>query len=246
MLEICCGSYEDALVAYQAGAKQIELNSALHLGGLTPSVSSLKLVLANTDLKVYCMVRARAGGFCYSEVEYIQMYEEAKDLLENGAHGIVFGYLNNDNTINIEESKKLISLIKSYNAEVIFHRAYDCVNDPYLAIQQLIDLGVERLLTSGLQAKALLGKDLLKDLQAKYGNYIQILQGSGVNASNVNELVNYTNNYNIHTSCKAWLNDPTTSTSSVSFKYVNNNDYEVVSYDLVKAILQAYKTIKTF
>ena len=84
IIEICCGSYEDALNAYHGGAKRIELNNALHLGGLTPSLATLKLTKKNTNLKVITMVRPRGAGFCYNEIEFEVMKEDAKSLLENG------------------------------------------------------------------------------------------------------------------------------------------------------------------
>ena len=87
IIEICCGSYEDALNAYHGGAKRIELNNALHLGGLTPSLATLKLTKKNTNLKVITMVRPRGAGFCYNEIEFEVMKEDAKSLLENGADG---------------------------------------------------------------------------------------------------------------------------------------------------------------
>ena len=84
IIEICCGSYEDALNAYHGGAKRIELNNALHLGGLTPSLATLKLTKKNTNLKIITMVRPRGAGFCYNEIEFEVMKEDAKSLLENG------------------------------------------------------------------------------------------------------------------------------------------------------------------
>ena len=92
-VEICCGSYQDGIAAHQGGAKRIELNSALSVGGLTPSVVALRRLKKETDLKVMCMVRPRAGGFCYDETDTAIMMEEAELLLENGADGIVFGFL---------------------------------------------------------------------------------------------------------------------------------------------------------
>lgn len=243
MIEICCGSYMDALNAYHGGAKQIELNSALHLGGLTPTTSCLKMVLENTDLKVYCMVRNRGAGFCYQAAEYQQLFQEAKDLLETGAHGIVFGFLNEDHTINLEKTKAMIDLIKSYQREVIFHRAFDCVENPYHAIELLIELGVDRILTSGLKNKAIEGVELLKELQEKYGHQIEILQGSGVNASNVKALIEQTKIPNIHTSCKDWACDPTTIGKDVHYSYGPNgheSDFDIVSVELVKMVIQAY------
>lgn len=241
MIEICCGSYEDALNAYRGGAKRIELNSALHLGGLTPSVASLKLTKQNTDLKVICMVRPRGAGFCYSDVEFEQMMIEAKDLLDNGADGLAFGFLHKNHEINQDRTKQMVELIKSYNKEVVFHRAYDCVNDAYQSIEILIDLGVDRLLTSGLQAKAMDGKELIKDLQDKYGHKIELLAGSGINASNAKEIIDYTNISQVHSSCKDWQEDPTTSGEFVNYCYgpdTHENDFDYVNQELVSKLVK--------
>ena len=105
IIEICCGSYEDALNAYYGRAKRIELNSALHLGGLTPSLATLKLTKKNTNLKIITMVRPRGAGFCYNEIEFEVMKEDAKSLLENGADGIAFGCLNKDGSICIRNDR---------------------------------------------------------------------------------------------------------------------------------------------
>ena len=94
LVEICCGSYEDALNAYYGRAKRIELNSALHLGGLTPSIASLKLTKKNTNLKIITMIRPRGAGFCYNDIEFEVMKEDARCMLENKADGIAFGCLN--------------------------------------------------------------------------------------------------------------------------------------------------------
>ena len=155
LVEICCGSYEDALNAYYGRAKRIELNSALHLGGLTPSIASLKLAKKNTNLKIITMIRPRGAGFCYNDIEFEVMKEDARCMLENKADGIAFGCLNQDGSINEKQTKEMIDIIKEYQGEVVFHRAFDCVADPYAAIELLIHLGVDRILTSGLKPKAM-------------------------------------------------------------------------------------------
>ena len=240
MIEICCGSYEDALNAYYGGAKRIELNSALYLGGLTPSVASLKLIKETTDLKVICMVRPRGGGFCYSDSEFKQLLGEAKDLLENGADGLAFGFLRENREIDLEKTKILISLIKDYKKEAVFHRAYDCVTNPYTSIELLIDLGVDRLLTSGLQEKAFDGKELIRELQEKYGSSIELLVGSGINASNARAIKEYTGVTQLHSSCKDWQEDPTTSGDHVNYCYGptdHKNEFEIVNRNLVENLV---------
>ena len=242
IIEICCGSYEDALNAYHGGAKRIELNNALHLGGLTPSLATLKLTKKNTNLKVITMVRPRGAGFCYNEIEFEVMKEDAKSLLENGADGIAFGCLNKDGSICIKQTKEMIEIIKSYQGEVVFHRAFDCVEDPYTSIELLIELGVDRILTSGLKPKAIDGKDLIKNLQEKYGSQIEILAGSGVNYNNASSLMKHTGVSQVHSSCKNYEEDPTTSGKSVTYSYYTDthaNDYESVDQENVEKLVSS-------
>ncbi len=240
IVEICCGSYYDAKNAYLGKAKRIELNSALYLGGLTPSVATLRQVKKDFDLEIVCMVRPRGAGFCYNDEDFLIMKEEAKDLLENGADGIAFGILDQDGNIDLKRNQEMIEIIKSYHKTAVFHRAFDCVKDYDQAIRQLIDLGVDRVLTSGLEAKAMDGKEVIKYLQSHYGDQIQILAGSGMNASNAKEMMDYTGIYQVHSSCKDWLNDPTTSSNHVTYAYATSpheNDYEIVSKELVEKLV---------
>lgn len=240
MIEICCGSYSDALAAWKGGAQRIELNSALALGGLTPSLSSLILTKQNTDLKVITMIRPRGAGFCYSEEDYQIMKQDAKIMLEHDADGLAFGFLDTQGLIDIERTREFVQLIHAYHKEAVFHRAFDCVQDPIKAIEQLIDLGVDRLLTSGLKAKAIDALDLLAKLQRDYGQDIEILAGSGIQASNVLEILEKTGLQQVHSSCKYWINDPTTVQEDVSFAYAvspHEEDYEIVSQQLVEKLL---------
>lgn len=241
MIEICCGSYYDAMQAYIGGVTRIELNSALHLGGLTPSVASLVLTKTNTQLEVMCMIRCRGAGFCYLEEEYTQMFLEARDLLEAGADGIVFGFLEEDRTINIEKTKQMIELIKEYNKVAVFHRAIDCVKQVDDAMNLLIDLGIDRVLTSGGQATAIAGKTNIKELLLKYGKQIEILPGSGINFKNVNDFLLETGVTQVHSSCKEWLVDKTTHQGNVDFSYQRENEFEVVSLEYVRGILENMK-----
>ncbi|MEG0468386.1 MAG: copper homeostasis protein CutC [Longicatena sp.] len=241
-VEICCGSYYDALQAQAGGAKRIELNSALHMGGLTPSVATLRLVKQHTDLSVITMIRPRGAGFHYIKEDFEVMVEECKDMLEHGADGIVFGCLDAQGNIDVEQSKCLIDLAKAKGKEVVYHRAFDCVSDPYKAMQTLIDLGVDRVLTSGTYPNVSEGKDVLKELQARFKGQIEILAGCGVNASNAKELIAYTGVEQIHSSCKDWVKDETTCGERVNYCYGpagHESDYEVVSKQSVENLLKS-------
>ena len=239
VIEICAGSYQDCITAYKGGAQRVELNSALSVGGLTPSIATLKRVKKETFLKVICMVRIRAAGFCYDKEDIELMLEQAKLLLENGADGIAFGFLNEDGTIYEKATRQMINLIHSYHKEAVFHRAFDITKDPYQAIETLINLKCDRILTSGQKSKAMQGMELIKDLQEKYGQQIEILAGSGMNHKNIQEMKNYTKIKQVHSSCKGYRIDPTTSNDSVSYSYIDNtNQYDVVDFDLVEKLVK--------
>lgn len=238
LFEVCAGSVQDCINAQLGGADRVELNSALHLGGLTPSLAMLRLVKEKTSLKVVCMDRPRAAGFCYDDVEIETMFEDAKILLENGADGISFGFLNSDATINETETKKMVELIHQYQKEAVFHRAFDCVDDPMHAIKQLIDCGVDRILTSGLQPTAMQGASVLEKLQSEFGDQIELLAGSGINANNIRTLKEQTGIHQFHGSCKVWCKDPTTTVGNVSYAYHESDDYDCVSLKKVKSIVQ--------
>ncbi|MDF9824275.1 copper homeostasis protein [Breznakia sp. PF5-3] len=239
LLEVCCGSFYDAFHAAQAGADRIELNSALFLGGLTPSIGSLVETKEHTNVKTICMVRPRAGGFCYDHEDQKTMFFDAKMLLDQHADGIAFGFLNEDKTIDKPATKKMIELIHSYGKEAVFHRAIDICLDIDGAIECLIKLGCDRILTSGSHANAEDGKTVLQSIQRKYGDKIEIVMGSGINERNVESLIEYTQITQVHSSCKAYKTDPTTSTKLVSYQFLNNNDYDIVSYHKVKALKNA-------
>lgn len=245
-VEICCGSYYDALQAWKGGAKRIELNSALYLGGLTPSLGTLVKVKHTTDLEVICMVRPRGAGFCYNTEDLEVMLEDAFILLENGADGIAFGCLNEEGNIHIKQTEKMLKILKKYNKKAIFHRAFDCVKDVDEAMQTLICLGIDRVLTSGLADKAIDGLEMIRYLQKTYGNQIEILAGSGINEQNVKKIIYKTGIHQIHSSCKAWDMDKTANRGAVNFSYKNSDiegKYETVNIDLVKKLITSLETL---
>lgn len=242
IIEVCAGSYYDCVQAQAGGASRVELNSALHLGGLTPSVASLVLTKQHTSLKVITMVRPRGAGFHYHQEDFQTMLLDVDSMLQNGADGIAFGCLDEHGNVDVAQTKAIIDKIKAKGKEVVFHRAFDCVSDPYQAIETLIELGVDRILTSGLQAKAMQGKELIKELQIKYGDRIELLAGSGMNASNALEMMEYTGISQVHSSCKDWLLDPTTTMNNVSYSYgegQHQNDYDVVDKELVMKLINS-------
>lgn len=241
IVEICCGSYEDCLAAGWGGARRVELNSALGVGGLTPSLATLRKVKEDTKLKVICMVRPRAAGFCYSEEEAAVMMDDARIFLENGADGIVFGFLKENREIDTDNTLKMTELIHRYGKEAVFHRAFDVASKPEQAIELLIACKMDRVLTSGQKRTALEGIPLIRKLQEQYGRDIQILPGSGIDAENALRILEETGVSQIHSSCKSYLTDLTTTAGEISYSYLTEpyqNDYDVVDKDLVEELVK--------
>ncbi len=241
IFEVCAGSYQDVLNA-KDHCDRIELNQALYLGGLTPSLATFLKSRVAFEKSLVVMVRPRGGGFAYSQAEIEVMLEDAKIFLEYGADGIVFGILNEDYTINLEVCKQMVTLIHAYGKEAIFHRAIDVTKDYMQSIEQLIELKVDRILTSGHAVNVEEGLSLLKLIQQQYGEQIQILAGCGVRASNIQALKD-SNITQIHGSCKDYQQDVTSSYQNVSYDYDSKHiaNYEVVNKELVKQLNQIIK-----
>ncbi|NBI07053.1 copper homeostasis protein CutC [Senegalia massiliensis] len=243
-IEVCCDSLEDVIIAEKAGADRVELNNSMHLGGLTPSMGTIKLVSERCVISTIVMARPRGAGFCYNDYQYDTMVADIEEMMKYNIAGVAFGCLTKNKEIDIEKNKKIIEILKKNDKQVVFHRAFDCVVDPYKSIEILIDLGVDRILTSGLASKAVEGVELLKDLQKKYGQKIEILAGSGVNESNAKYIMDGTGISQYHSSCKTWEIDPTTIGNDVSYAYANSpheNEYNVVSYEKVKELINIVK-----
>lgn len=181
-LEICANSYQSAINAQKASADRVELCSELSIGGITPSYGFLKEISKEISIPVHVLIRPRSGDFCYSNDEFEIMKSNIKLCKELGFNGIVSGVLNADNSIDIQRTKELITLSKPLS--FTFHRSFDCVSKPEKNLEILIDLGVHRLLTSGLQIKAENGMELLKKLKKIAQNKLIILPGSGINSKN--------------------------------------------------------------
>lgn len=184
IFELCTDSLDGALAAEKFGAKRIELCSALSVGGLTPNYGLIQACVEKSSVEVHVIIRPREGDFAYSLQEIEIMKLDIKAAKKAGVVGVVFGILNEKNEIS-ESNKELLNFSKNLELEVTFHRAFDFVSDYHKAIQKIIDFGFDRLLTSGLQATAMEGISVIKDLQVTYGERIQIMAGSGINAANV-------------------------------------------------------------
>jgi copper homeostasis protein len=184
-LEICANSYQSAKNAQDVGAHRIELCQELSVGGITPSYGLLKQVLDHLEIPVFVLIRPRSGDFVYTEYEFEIMKKDIQLCKDLGCHGIVSGILNSDKTIDIERTKVLVELSKPL--AFTFHRAFDEVNNPREALEQLIHLGVNRVLTSGQKQTAEKGIHLLKELNNSADGRITILGGGGISGTNASK-----------------------------------------------------------
>lgn len=205
MIEACISSLREAVDSEQAGAGRLELCSALELGGLTPSIGVLDEILQRVSIPVVVMIRPRPGGFCYSPEELVCMQRDARLLLDAGANGIVFGCLTETGGIDAHAVRQFVSIAQE--SDTVFHRAFDFHPEPLQALDELIDLGVTRILTSGGQATALEGARLIAQLVERARGRIQVLPGGGVRAENVGALVQQTRCTDVHVGASLVLTD---------------------------------------
>ncbi|ELQ6123207.1 copper homeostasis protein CutC [Cronobacter dublinensis] len=182
LLEICCYSLACAVTAQEAGADRIELCSAVNEGGLTPSAGVLKGARAQLTLPVHPIVRPRGGDFCYRADEFATMLDDIAFIRELGFAGLVTGVLNEDGEVDIARMRKIMRAADGM--AVTFHRAFDMCASPLKALEELTDLGVARILTSGQQATAEKGISLITELKRQSRAPI-IMAGAGVRLSNL-------------------------------------------------------------
>ena len=182
IVEVCANSLESALVAERAGADRIELCSELAVGGLTPSYGLLKAVKDQISIPVHVLIRPRSGDFSYTDAEMDIMLSDIKICAEFGFAGIVAGVLSKDFSLDVDRTKKL--KLAAGNMSFTFHRAFDWLENPFETLVELENLQVNTILSSGQQSSAPKGLDFLTRLKTK-STTIQIMPGSGVNASNV-------------------------------------------------------------
>lgn len=182
-LEICTNSFQSAQNAEYAGAHRIELCSELAVGGITPSFGLIEQVITGTEIELFVLIRPRSGNFCYSDDEFDIIRNDIQICKDLGCDGIVSGVLNVKNNIDIERTRELIELSKPM--PFTFHRAFDVVPNAHEALEQLIEIGADRVLTSGQQKKAIEGIDLLKSLKEQAENRITIVVGGGISGENV-------------------------------------------------------------
>lgn len=194
--EVVVYNVESAFKAQEGGAERIELCDNPADGGTTPSAGTIEVVRANVTMDVMVMLRPRGGDFCYSSYEYHAMKRDLYAIQKISVDGFVFGILNSDGTIDKKRCKELVE--KARPLKVTCHRAFDMTRDPFEALEDCIEAGFTRILTSGQKPNAYEGRDLIRQLVERADSRISIMAGSGVNEKTVSEIVSVTNVHEIH------------------------------------------------
>jgi len=205
LLEVCIASVEDAITAQNSGADRLEVNSALELGGLTPTDGLVQEIRREARLPLIAMLRPRAAGFCYSRRELLVMCRDAERLLAAGADGLAFGILTAERKIDVEACEDLLRITNQRAA--VFHRAFDVLNDQSGGLESLIDLGFERVLTSGGAATAMEGREAIVALQRQAHGRINIMPGGGIGEHNALDVLQGTGCHEVHGSFRSEVFD---------------------------------------
>ena len=212
LLEVCAASVESARAAAQGGAQRIELCTALELDGLTPSPEEIAEARTIEGIKMNVLIRSREGNFVYSEAETTLMINQIEIARQLGADGVVIGALTPEGDIDLPTCQRMMKA--AGDLSVTFHRAFDQCRHPEQALEDIISLGCQRLLTSGQQPTALEGVPFLRKLQQQANGRIIIMPGAGVNPDNAAFILRETGCLEIHSSARK-KGERTTSTEVV-------------------------------
>lgn len=195
-IEVVAYNIDSAFRAQEGGADRIELCDSPGDGGNTPSYGIVEVLRPHITMDIYAMVRPRGGDFMYSDYEFDAMKRDILQFQKLKVDGIVLGILNADGTLDKERCKSLVELARPL--KVTIHRAFDMTRDPFEALEDCIEVGFDRILTSGQKAKAIEAVDLIAELVKRANGRISIMPGSGLNESNVVELISRTGVKEIH------------------------------------------------
>ena len=199
-LEICIDSLESFDNAVAGGADRVEICTALFADGLRPDLGLVAYACKNEKIEKFVMLRPRDGDFTYDEKEIKQIKETITAYKEYPIDGFVFGAIKEDGSLDLDLIREVVDLAKPY--PVALHRAFDYSKDGEKVVDQLIDMGIIRILTSGKKSTALAGLDLISHMQEEYGKQIEIMAGSGVNATNIEKIYDNSNITNFHMSAR--------------------------------------------
>jgi copper homeostasis protein len=202
-IEIAANSVASALAAQEGGAQRIELCAALEIGGLTPSHAQIALARDRIHIPMYVLIRPRCGDFVYDDLEFRTMLKDIETCVALGCDGVVIGALDERGYIDMDRCAEMISAAGKLG--VTFHRAFDVSRDLRHALENIIALGCERVLTSGGEATALAGASLIRQLVEQANGRISVMPGAGINTTNIATLREQTGASEFHASAKRTL-----------------------------------------
>ncbi|MEO6166677.1 MAG: copper homeostasis protein CutC [Chitinophagales bacterium] len=212
LFEVCANSIQSALNAQLAQADRIELCENLEVGGTTPNIALIRQTKQQLHIPIHILIRPRAGNFFYSEEEFTTMIQQIESCKYLNVDGIIMGLLNDDLTLDKIRCAELIQLARPLS--VTFHRAFDIVSDPFQTLEELINLGADRILTSGQKEDILEGSELINQLVKHAGDNLSILAGGGITEANIVELAEKCGAHEFHFSAKvqsadgSYVSDP--------------------------------------
>lgn len=204
--EVAVDSLESALVAQECGVDRVELCADLGIGGISPSRGMIELACERLAIPVHVMIRPRRGDFLYTDAEFEVMRRDIEAAKSAGAQGVVFGLLLADGSIDIARTRELASAARPLS--VTFHRAFDMCREPRAALGQLIDMGVNTLLTSGQAPSAAEGMPLIVELVAWAAGRIDIMPGAGIHPGNIARIAEATGAQTFHFSARETVDGP--------------------------------------
>ncbi len=207
IIEVCAANLQSAIAAREGGAARIELCSALGVGGITPSPGLIRAAVQHARIPVCVLIRPREGNFVFSPEEVALMAEDVRFCRENGVAGIVIGALTPERNLDINALETLLAA--AGDMERVFHRAFDFVANDHVALEALIAMGFQRILSSGQQASAYEGRHKLAEWIGQAKGRITIMPGSGIHAGNIAAICAATRASEFHLSAKEWVEQPT-------------------------------------
>lgn len=202
-LEVCANSVQSAIAAQKGGAVRVELCDNLGEGGTTPALSQIEITRKNIDIQLNTIIRPRGGDFFYSDLEFEIMKHDIHDCGKTKCDGVVFGILNPDGSIDKKRNLELADIARHYGMSMTFHRAFDRCKDLFSSLEEIIELGCNRILTSGGMNTAIEGSSVIKKLIEQAKGRISIMPGSGITENNIYELVKATGLKEFHGSFRS-------------------------------------------
>lgn len=202
-LEVCAGSVYSAIEGQRGGAVRVELCDNLVEGGTTPALSQIEKSRELLHIELNVIIRPRGGDFLYTDLEFELMKLDIHHCGKAKCDRVVIGILSSDGSIDMQRNSELVAIAKQYGMNVTFHRAFDRCKDLHKSLEDIVELGCDRILTSGGERTAMEGKEVIRELIKKSGDRIIIMPGGGINEDNISELVSATNLKEFHGSFRS-------------------------------------------